>query len=457
VAPARAHHRAPLVSRSSQASKQAKSSRSSSKLLAEVPFGPTLRMRRHQLRNGLRVLVIADPSAPVISYQTWFRVGSRHERPGKTGLAHLFEHLMFNETENLAAGQFDRQIEAAGGETNASTWVDWTHYHAELPASELATIVRLEADRMANLVLRTPQLVSEKEVVQNERRYRVEDDIEGIAAEVLFATAFRKHPYRWPTIGWMRDIRGYTLDDCRNFYRTWYAPNNATLVVAGDVDERKLLALVEAHYGGMRAARIPPTKAVREPVQRAERRRVLRRPAASPKMALGYHGPAFGHPDHVALSALNDLLCTGRSSRLFRRLVEDEDLAAEVHGDVTPFRDAGLYELWIELRAGKRLEHAQAIIDSEIERLQCELPREHDLDRVKHRIELASLLALESANGKAEQAGFYETVLDDASLAFDRLDAYRALRPEDIQRVAREYLRVHNRTRIDVVPQQDAA
>ena len=163
----------------------------------------------------------------MLSYYTWFKVGSRHDRPGKTGLAHLFEHLMFNETSHLPAGAFDRTLEAAGGETNAATWVDWTCYHVTLPSSELGLVVKLEADRMANLVLRDPQVASEKEVVANERRFRVEDDVEGEVSEKLYAMAFHRHPYRQPTVGWMDDIHGFTTEDCRKFYRRYYAPNNA--------------------------------------------------------------------------------------------------------------------------------------------------------------------------------------------------------------------------------------
>jgi zinc protease len=177
-------------------------------------------LHRWGLGNGLTVLVLVDARAPVAAYHTWFNVGSRHERPGKTGLAHLFEHLMFGETENLGAGAFDRKLEESGAETNAATWVDWTYYHELLPADRVKLAVKLEAERMQRLVLREPQVASEKEVVANERRYRVEDDVEGLANELLYKTAFKLHPYRWPTIGWMEDIQAFTPDDCTAFYRT---------------------------------------------------------------------------------------------------------------------------------------------------------------------------------------------------------------------------------------------
>src|SRR6478609_789377 len=178
-----------------------------------VPFGPEL-VHRYTLENGLTLLLLVDRSAPVLSYFTWFNVGSRHEKPGKTGLAHLFEHLMFNETKSLKAGDFDRKLEENGAESNAETWVDWTYYYESLPKDRLGLAIQLESDRMANLVLREPQVASEKEVVANERRYRVDDDVEGIMSEVLYKEAFRQHAYHWPTIGWMADIEGFTPADC---------------------------------------------------------------------------------------------------------------------------------------------------------------------------------------------------------------------------------------------------
>src|SRR5688572_24852575 len=214
-------------------------------LEAESRIGRALHARRWRLDNGLGVIVVVDRTAPIVSYQTWYRVGSRHEEVGKTGLAHLFEHLMFAQTETLTPGEFDRVVERTGGESNAATWVDWTQYRLSLPAMDLPLAVRLESERMSRLVL-TPETVEpERDVVTNERRERVEDDVDGWLDEQLMATAFEVHPYRWPTIGWMADIRSVGLDDIRAFYRTWYAPNNATLVVVGDVDEPALLQLVK--------------------------------------------------------------------------------------------------------------------------------------------------------------------------------------------------------------------
>jgi len=421
-------------------------------LVDQVPFGESLVLTRYRLGNGLTVLVLVDAAAPVVSYQTWFKVGSRNEREGKTGLAHLFEHLMFNETEHLAAGEFDRQLESAGGETNAATWVDWTYYYENVPKSSLPLVVRLEADRMSHLVLRDPQVSSEKDVVTNERAMRVDDDVEGSANEELYKTAFRVHPYHWPTIGWREDIAGFTTADCRAFYRTYYAPNNATIVLAGDVDEEAALRLVREHYGRLRSAQIPAETHAAEPPQRAERRVTMRRPTPTEKLQLGYRAPAFGDYDHAVLSILNEILLGGRSSRLYRALVSEGEIAAETRGSVAPFRDAGLYEIWVSMREDHESQEAMTVIERELTKLRERPVTAAELDKAKNRLELGFLQGMETASGKAEQIGFYETVLGDPSRVFGRLEEYRRVTAADVQRVAQRVLDVRRRTTVTVLP-----
>ncbi|MEM9073807.1 MAG: pitrilysin family protein, partial [Myxococcota bacterium] len=227
------------------------------RFLSEESFGPSLAVRRWRLPSGLRIVALPDSSAPVVSYQTWLGVGSRHEVKGKTGLAHFFEHLMFNETSTHPQGEFDRLLEEVGAESNAATWTDWTCFYENLPARELPLAIELEADRLANLVLQHDPVESERQVVMSERRDRIDDDVDGRAGEALWATAFRKHHYRHPTLGWMRDIRRFAVRDCERFYRTWYAPNNVVLAIAGRFDERSLLAQIADSYGAMKKSRLP--------------------------------------------------------------------------------------------------------------------------------------------------------------------------------------------------------
>jgi zinc protease len=414
------------------------------------------RLNRWRLGNGLTILILKDSSAPVVAYHTWFNVGSRHERPGKTGLAHLFEHLMFGETENFAAGVFDRKLEESGAESNAATWVDWTYYHELLPADRVKLVVKLEAERMHGLVLREPQVASEKEVVANERRFRVEDDVEGLANELLYRTAFERHPYRWPTIGWMADIQDFTPEDCVAFYKTYYAPNNATIVVAGDVNERSLLLSIRDAYGAIPRHAVPPEDIAPEPLQVAGRAVELRKPSASEKLAVAFKGPALGDADHTQLTILCEVLFGGRGSRLYRRLVIERELALDVRGWVSTFRDPGLFECWVTAREGIKAEAIRPILDEAFTRVCADVVSEDEIDRAKARLELGSLQQLETVSGKAEQIGFFETVLGDPSHAFRRIEAFRRATVSDLRRVARRYLESSQQTVLRVIPERSA-
>jgi zinc protease len=396
-----------------------------------------------------------DDSAPVVSYHTWFRVGSRHERVGKTGLAHLFEHLMFNETEHLSAGEFDRKMEEAGAESNASTWLDWTQYNAAVPKDQLPLVVELESERMAHLVLREPQVASEKEVVANERRYRVDDDVEGAISELLWATVFKEHAYRWPTIGWMEDIQAFTTSDCEEFYRTYYSPNNASVVVVGDFEKEALLRHLAMAYGEMPAAVLPVEQVKPEPPQTAERRIEVTKPTVTEKLAVGYRCPALGDFDHPALTLLSEVLFGGRASRLVKKLVRELEIATDVRMFVGPFRDPGLMELSASARDQHRAEELLTVIDAELQRVRDEPVSQAELDRALARFELGMLSGLETADSKASTIGFYETVLGEPGAAFGRLAALRRQTPSDLLRVARRYFVNEGRSVILVRPSED--
>jgi zinc protease len=421
-----------------------------------IAFGPSLRVERFVLGNGLKVLVLPDHAAPVVCLQTWFGVGSRHEKPGKTGLAHLFEHLMFGETEEVAHGAFDRLLEEAGAETNAATFLDWTYYHTNLPKEALPLAMKLEAGRIARLVLRDPQVNSEKEVVANERRQRVEDDVDGAVSELLYQAAFEKHGYGWPTIGWMADIQGFCTDDCIAFYRTYYAPNNATLVVVGDVDVREVLKLAQDHYGALPPSSIPVEDVQPEPPQTAERRKRVEKPTPTQKVAIGYKSPALGDFDHAPFTLLNEILFGGRSSRVHRALVQEQEIASEVRGWVGAFRDPALYDVFLSARGEHTVEELLAAFDRVIDAVRREPVSQGELDRAKARLELGALQGLETVSGKAEQIGFYETVLGDPNALFDKLAQYRRATVGDLLRVARRYLVESARTVIEVIPDGSA-
>lgn len=420
------------------------------------PFGPALSVERHRLDNGLGVILLRDPSAPVVAYQTWYRVGSRHETPGKTGIAHLFEHLMFNQTENLPAGEFDRLMELAGGETNAATWVDWTYYRNSLPASQLDLAVRLESDRMHNLTLTDAQVESEREVVCNERRLTVDDDVEGFLFEELYKLAFARHPYRHPTIGWMEDIQAITTADARAFYRAFYAPNRATVVVAGDIDPGPTLALIEAHYGPIPPADVREPAAEVEPQQGGERRARFAKPVAAERAVYAYKSPAQAHPDWLPLLAAAEILTGGQSSRLWRELVVDREAATGVSAALTPFRDPGLCQLYVSLKRDAASDAAEEAIDRAIATLAAAPPSDAELAKAKNRLETSFWSDLDGVDGKAESLGHYETTLGDHRVLFDAARRLADVGAEDVRRAAETYLVRDARTVVVVEPSGDA-
>jgi zinc protease len=315
--------------------------------------------------------------------------------------------------------------------------------------------VKLESERMARLVLREKQVASEKEVVANERRYRVDDDVEGAASELLYKTAFTKHPYHWPTIGWMPDILGFTPEDCERFYRTYYAPNNAFIVVVGDVRELEVLREVRDAYGKIPASVVPPEDSEAEPAQTDVREVQIAKPTATEKLLVAYHGPALANVDHAALTVLSEILFGGRASRAHRALVIEKEIASDVRGWVATFKDPGLFELYVTAREGHAAPELLAALDHELERARREVVSDDELARAKARLELGTLQSLESTSGKAEQIGFYDLVLGDPSAVFRRLDAYRSITADDVQRVAGRYLTQGARTIVRVVPEDD--
>lgn len=422
------------------------------KLERNIAVGPKMVVSDFSFDNGLRVLLHVDDAAPVICLQTWVSVGSRHEKQGKTGISHLFEHLMFGETESYAHGAFDRMLEEAGAETNAATFLDWTHYHQNLPKDALALGIQVEAQRMGGLILRDKQVASEKEVVMNERRQRVEDDTDGSVSEILYKEAFKVHAYGIPTIGFMEDIETFTPDDCTTFYKTYYAPNNLTLVIVGDVSVEETLALVREHFGALQRADIPVEDVRPEPPQSEERRLQVEKPTPTEKIAIGYKAPALGDFDYAPLTVLNEILFGGRASRLHKALVREAEVAADVRGWVGTFRDPGLYDIGFTAREGKTLGDIMPIFEREIERAKTEPVSEEELARAIARLELGTLQGLETVSGKAEAIGFNAVTLGDPSGLFTKLEQFRRVTRGDVLRVARRYLVASQRTVVEVMP-----
>ena len=419
-----------------------------------IDFGTHFQLERYRLNNGLNILLLEDHSAPTIAYQTWFKVGSRHEQDGKTGLSHLFEHLMFNEMEGMPPGEFDKKMEAAGIDNNASTWLDFTQYEESLPKGDLRLVVKLEAHRMGKLKLHQPQLDSEKEVVANERRFRVDDDIEGTIDEELFKLSYERHSYRWPTIGWMKDILDFQVEDLLQFYKNYYAPNNATIVAVGDFKPRQILKLIAHEYGDLESSTPPAEEVEPEPLQLHERRKNLRLPTPTAKVVVAYPGPALGDLANLHLNLACEVLAGGRASRLYQSLVRESELCIDVRADVGPHRHPGLIEFFLSGRNEKEPKELLEKFDEVLLTFLDSGFSAEELERATARSELGFYAGIESSHGKASSIGFYETVLEQPARGFERVTQMQSITPSDILFSARRYLRTKGRNIIIVEPKE---
>jgi zinc protease len=423
------------------------------RLEAEAQVGRGVMARRFRLGNGLGLVTAVDRRAPIVALQTWYRVGSRHERPGATGMAHLFEHLMFGQTESLPPGEFDRLVERTGGESNAATWVDWTYYRLSLPARDLALGIRLESERMQHLVLTPTPVEAERDVVTNERRERVEDDVDGWLDEQLMAHAFTEHPYRWPTIGWMEDIRALSLPDIQAFYRTWYAPNNATLVCVGDFDEAALMDLVARSYGHIPPQTLPAVVRVPEPEQTRERVVRAPKPIATDRLLVGYKAPGQDEADWATLEIVATLLAGCPSARLYRRLVIEREAASSVDAQLTPFRDPSLLRLAVTAARGHTADEILAEIDHALAAMAEQPPLRAEVEKAKAIAETDFWTSLVDVDGKAEAIGHYETALGDFRKVNAIAERLAAVSVEDVARCVRGYLRAERRTIVIAEPE----
>jgi len=410
--------------------------------VSTTPYIGDLSVERYVHKgNQLSVLLVQDPSSETIAYHTYFNVGSSDEVPGKTGLAHLFEHMMFKRTDKYDDQHFSKTIEAAGGpDLNAWTWLDITAYHVSLPSRELPMIVDLEATRMDGLLIDKDQLESEREVVLNERKYRVDNSPEGQMNEQLWALAFEKNRYHWPTIGWEDDIKGYTVDDCMDFYRSYYAPNNATVVLVGGFDKDEALRVLDAGYGKIPASDLQRLEHGDEPEQTALRRKDMDLEMQSEVLQWGFKVPAIDHADRPALAVLDAILTVGASGRLQRRFI-DSGWAASATGWLPPFQHDALYEFSVTMREGRSVEAAVQILENELEDLRSNLVSEEEMDRARAQLLADQYEQLLSNSGRAGFLGFYEVAWGDWRSGIDFLDALREVTREDVRRVAATWFR----------------
>jgi zinc protease len=391
------------------------------------------------LDNGLRVLLLEDRRSPIVTVQVWYRVGSRNEARGATGIAHFLEHLMFRGTARYGSGLFARLVERNGGQYNAFTSQDVTSYYVNLAADRLDLVLELEADRMHNLLLDPKIIASEREVVIEERRTRTEDDPGGALGEEVSATAFRAHPYGQPIIGWPTDLQRITPEEIRAFYRAYYVPNNAMLVAVGDFEAPEVLGKVNATFGPIPRGAEPPTVLAVEPPQSSERRVRVQRPAQLPIVYLGYPVPNQTSPDAAALEVLSVVLSGGRASRLYRDLVHERQLAVVAGGDYSYFSlDPNLFWFWATPLPGQTAETLEKELLSHLERLKREPVSEVELARAKNQIEAGFVFQEDSIHRRASLLARFE-LIGGYALKDRYLGAIRAVSAADVQRVAGAY------------------
>ncbi len=426
---------------------------------AEEVTPPRMNVQQHLLANGLRILMIEDHSAPVINLQIWYHVGSKDEKSGRTGFAHLFEHLMFKGSAHVGPDEHSRIIEAMGGFDNAYTNDDVTVYWETFPANYLERVVWLEADRMGSLNVDETNFKSEREVVKEERRVSVENRPYGMVFEDLYAAAFTVHPYKHTTIGSMEDLNKATVEDVRDFHRTYYRPDNATMVIAGDFAPAQAIAWTEKYFAGIPKPATPvPRVTVKEPPQKAERLLTKWYGSKSPLPAIivAYHMPAEFSPDSYPLILASNILSGGESSRLFRKLVYEDQVAVQTAGIGNWTEDPNLFLAFAVLNPGKSVAEGQKDLESVLDPMKTQPVKPEELQKAKNQQISGDIIGRQTDQNKASAVGRAAVIGRDPNLVNVSLDRFLRVTAADIERVAREYFDNSQRTVILIEPPKQA-
>ena len=403
-------------------------------------------VRSTTLANGLQIIVWPDHNIPNAALYNFVHVGSRNEGTGTTGLAHFFEHMMFNGTSQHPHGDFDRLMEAQGASNNAYTSQDVTVYQDWFPSSALELVLQLESDRIANLAFVPEVVENERKVVYSERRLRVEDSNPALLEEQVQATAFLAHPYRIPTIGWPSDIQSWTMADLQNFFHSYYAPNNCTLVLVGALDADQVFALAQKYFGPIARREAPPPVRTREPEQLGERRLVLTRPGQNPLLNYAYHAIAASDAQQPALDLLQTILTSGHAARLHRALVEEQKLAVAIGGGWSEGFDPNLFVIHATLPAGGSLPALQAALDQELARVVREGVTDEELRRAKNMEAAEFWRGASTIDGKARLLGEYAVMHGDYKLLFSAPEAFERVTRADVAAIARQVFNPERRT-----------
>jgi len=415
----------------------------------------TFDVKTHTLKDGMKILVQEDHSIPNVALYIFYRIGSRNERPGTTGLSHFFEHMMFNGAKKYGPGEFDHVMEVAGGENNAYTTQNVTVYQDWFPRSALGTIFDLESDRIRDLSFDPKMVASERGVVASERRTSVDNNNFGILWEQLWAAAFIAHPYHWPVIGWMVDIENWKMEDLKHHFEMGYSPSNATMVVAGDVTGEEIFDMAEKYILSIPSHDPPPKVTTQEPEQLGERRVVVKKFAQLPIVMMGYHIPQGTSPDFYPLNLLQSILLSGQSSRLYQRLVDKGQLAISVVGGFELSFDPTLFVMTLQPKASVDPQAAEKAVYEELDKLKTTPVTDEELRKAKNIVLADFYRQMESINGRANTLGSYEVFLGDYHKLFTAAAEYDKVTKQDIQRVVKAYFGENNRTVATLVPEKN--
>jgi len=416
----------------------------------------TFQVKTHTLGNGIKILVHEDHSIPNVALYIFYRIGSRNERPGTTGLSHFFEHMMFNGAKKYGPKQFDVVMEAAGGANNAYTSNDLTAYQDWFPRSALELIFDLEADRIANLSF-DPQIVeSERGVIVSERRAGIEDNNYGLLSEQLWAAAYTAHPYQWPVVGWMSDIESWTMEDLKRHFEMGYSPSNATMVAVGDVTAEEIVRLARQYIEPIPSHAPPPKVTTREPEQMGERRVTVRKTAQLPILMVGYHFPETSHSDYYPLRVLQTILFSGQSSRMYLRIVDRDQLALAINGNFGFAFNPTLFQITAQPKAGVQPEVIERVIYEELDRVKSEPVTDQEFEKAKNILLASFYRQMKTINGKANTLGSYELFFGDYNKLFTAADDFAKVTKEDLRRMAQKYFSERSRTVATLLPEPQA-
>ncbi|HVP07290.1 MAG TPA: pitrilysin family protein [Candidatus Acidoferrum sp.] len=412
-----------------------------------------LDVKEFKLDNGLTVLILENHTAPVVSYYTFFKVGARNERRDNSGISHFFEHMMFNGAKKYGPKMFDEMLEAQGGRNNAYTSQNVTAYYEDFPTEALDLVMDLESDRMANLALEPEKLKSEAGVVGEERMVSVDNENQGIMEEELNATAFMAHSYEGPVVGWMESIKHFNRPDCVEYFKTYYAPNNAVVAIVGDINAEKTMSMMKKYFGTIPSGPPPPPVPRYEPEQRGAKRVFLEREAEHDHIMRGYHIGDKDSPDRYALEVTQFILTTGESSRMNQALVNDLQLALELYGGFEWSFDPSLFTFYIAVAPGKGYQETEKAFDSVLTSFAASGPTEAELQKAKNGLTANFYKGLKTNNGTAHELARHETLYGDWKTIYQFVPGVNAVTADQVKDVMAKYFKPKNSTTVILVPE----